>query len=143
MNELWSQLARRAEISWDERQDQLLERYLQLLLAANERMNLTRIVDPEAAKVLHGGDSMTLLPHLPKRAHQLADVGSGGGVPGMVLAIARPDAKVFLVEATLKKADFLSLTAKELGLENVTVLPMRAEDVARKTAGGGAMREAF
>jgi 16S rRNA (guanine527-N7)-methyltransferase len=115
-----------------------LRRYLDLLLAANQRMNLTRISDRAAAEVLHVGDSLTLLPHLPSKAHRLADVGSGGGVPGLVLAIARQDCQVVLIESTRKKAEFLEDAIKELGLGNATVLPLRAEDVGR-----GKMRESF
>lgn len=111
-------------------QEQRLHRYIDLLLAANERMNLTRIADRSAAEVGHVGDSLTILPFLPKEAFSLVDVGSGGGVPGLPLAIARPDARVLLVESTQKKAAFLQEAAKELGLVNVTVSPMRAEDIA-------------
>ena len=55
-------------------------------------MNLTRITDRAAAEVQHVGDALTLLPHLPPGDILLADVGSGGGVPGIPLAVARPDA---------------------------------------------------
>ena len=105
--------------------------YLDLLLAANERMNLTRITDRAQAEILHVADSLTLLPHLPNRPHRLADVGSGGGVPGMILAIMRPDVQIVLIESTLKKADFLRATAAELKLSNVTVEPRRAEEMGQ------------
>ena len=81
---------------------------------------------------------MTLLPFLPKEPHRLADVGSGGGVPGLVLAIVRPDVQVLLIEATKKKADFLASAAKELNLVNVTVDPRRAERPAHSP-----LRESF
>lgn len=113
-----------------ERQDQI-NQYLDLLLAANERMNLTRITDRAQAEVLHVGDTLTLLPHLPKGPHRLADVGSGGGVPGLILAIMRPDAQIVLIESTLKKAEFLRVTADALKLSNVTVEPRRAEEMGR------------
>jgi 16S rRNA (guanine527-N7)-methyltransferase len=138
MDELWIQLTAKAGIDLTPEREALLNRYLDLLLAANQVMNLTRITDPAAARVLHVGDSMTLLPHLPKGPHRLADVGSGGGVPGIVLAILRPDCKITLIEATLKKADFLKSTASELGLKNVIIAPVRAED-----AGRGNLREYF
>jgi 16S rRNA (guanine527-N7)-methyltransferase len=106
-----------------------LSRYLDLLLAANATMNLTRITDRAAAEVQHVGDSLTVLPFLPKGPHALADVGTGGGVPGIPLAIARPDARVVLIEATKKKAAFLRRAVAELGLANVEVREQRAEDV--------------
>jgi 16S rRNA (guanine527-N7)-methyltransferase len=111
-------------------EDQIRE-YLDLLLAANERMNLTRITDRAQAEILHVGDSLTLLPHLPKGRHRLADVGSGGGVPGIILAIMRPDAQIVLIESTLKKAEFLRVTADALKLSNVTVEPRRAEEMGQ------------
>jgi len=141
--ELWAQLATRGGIELQDSQRQLLHRYLDLLIAGNQKMNLTRIVDPAAAGLLHVGDSLTLLPLLPKGPHRLVDVGSGGGLPGMVLAIARPEVKVTLLEATRKKADFLKSTADELGLGNVTVIPMRAEEAVRDKPTGGGMRGPF
>jgi 16S rRNA (guanine527-N7)-methyltransferase len=127
---LWTELAARASMTLTDEQERQLHRYIDLLLAANERMNLTRIADRAAAEVGHVGDALTVLPFLPKEAFALVDVGSGGGVPGLPLAIARPDARVLLVESTQKKAAFLHEAAKELGLVNVTVSPMRAEDIA-------------
>src|SRR5690348_7735138 len=100
-------------------------------------MNLTRIADRAAAEVQHVGDALTVLPFLPREAHRLADVGSGGGVPGIPLAVARPDVSLVLVEATGKKAAFLTETARALGLTNVRVVNERAE-----TAGRGDLREA-
>ena len=127
---LWTELAARASMTLIDDQERQLHRYLDLLLAANERMNLTRIADRSAAEVGHVGDALTVLPFLPKEPFKLVDVGSGGGVPGLPLAIARPDAKVLLVESTQKKAAFLREAVKELGLSNVTVSAMRAEDLA-------------
>jgi len=138
MNPLWSEIAGRAGISLGDAQHALLERYLDLLLLANQKMNLTRITDPAAAALQHVGDALTLLPHLPKAACEIADVGSGGGVPGIPLAIARPDAAVTLIESTKKKALFLRETAAALELKNVTVLDLRVEDVAL-----GQWRESF
>jgi 16S rRNA (guanine527-N7)-methyltransferase len=106
----------------------LLDRYLDLLLSANQRMNLTRITDREQARVQHIADACTLLPHLPAGPHRLADVGSGGGVPGIPLAIARPDISVTLIESVAKKAAFLEETTAALGLPNVTIWRGRAED---------------
>jgi 16S rRNA (guanine527-N7)-methyltransferase len=136
--ELWNTLAARAGLTLDDRQYVLLHRFLDLLLSANQRMNLTRITDRGQAEILHIADSLTLLPHIPSPPHRLADVGSGGGLPGIVLAIARPDARIVLIESTRKKADFLVATAAELKLENVSVKPQRAEELARSP-----MRESF
>ena len=107
--------------------DAKLGRYLDLLLEANERMNLTRIRDRAEAETFHIGDALAVLPFLPEGEHALADVGSGGGVPGIPLAIARPDARVVLIESVGKKADFLRATKKRLGLKNLQVYAGRAE----------------
>jgi 16S rRNA (guanine527-N7)-methyltransferase len=137
---LWSALAARAGVTLTDGQQDLLARYLDLLLDANRTMNLTRIVDRGSAEVQHVGDALTLLPLLPAGCHRLADVGSGGGVPGIPLAIARPDAQVLLIESTKKKAGFLRKAAEQLGLQNVRVTEQRAEDVG---AVGSPERESF
>jgi len=132
---LWAALAGRAGLSLSEAQSAALARYLDLLLAGNETMNLTRITDRAAAEVQHVADALTLLPFLPAGPFHLADVGSGGGVPGIPLAIARPDAQVLLIESTRKKAHFLRQTVAALGLANVRVTEERAEDIAQVKAG--------
>ena len=137
MNDLWTTLAARADLTLSAEQHAQLSRYLDLLTEANTPMNLTRITDRPAAEVSHVGDALTVLPFLPKTAHRLVDVGSGGGVPGLPLAIARPDVEVILLEATQKKTVFLGDAASALGLANVRVVAARAEQAAR-----GWMREA-
>jgi 16S rRNA (guanine527-N7)-methyltransferase len=128
---LWIDLAARANRSLSDGQQQQLATYLDLLLAANQRMNLTRIVDRESAEVQHVGDALTLLKYLPEKTARVADVGSGGGVPGMPLAIALPGVKFVLFESTKKKAAFLEQTVRDLGLDNVRVSDLRAEDAGR------------
>jgi 16S rRNA (guanine(527)-N(7))-methyltransferase RsmG len=130
-NPLWHDLAKKAGVTLGETQVAQLSRYLDLLLAANARMNLTRITDPAQAAVQHVGDALTLLPFLPRGEFRLADVGTGGGVPGIPLAIARPDARLLLIESTKKKATFLRETIAALGLTNVEVSDARAEDAGR------------
>jgi len=105
--------------------------YRNLLLAANERFNLTRITDPDEIEVRLFADSLSLLPHVSGDAQRLLDIGSGGGVPGLALAIARPNLQVTLLDATAKKVRFLAETADALGLEHVTAIQGRAEELAR------------
>ncbi|MFG0274401.1 MAG: 16S rRNA (guanine(527)-N(7))-methyltransferase RsmG, partial [Phycisphaerales bacterium] len=110
-----------------------LGRYLALLLDANTRMNLTAIRDPGEAWLRHIFDSLTLLPmlaELPAGA-RVADVGSGGGAPGIPLAIVLPDLRFTLIEATGKKADFLRAAADSIGLANLEVVADRAESVGQ------------
>ena len=109
-----------------------LGQYLALLVEANETTNLTRIVDPDDAWPRHILDALQLLAllgELPPEAKVL-DVGSGGGIPAIPLAIVRPDLQFTLLEATGKKAEFLSSTTQALGLGNVNVVQDRAENAA-------------
>lgn len=115
---------------------EILERlasYLDLLLEANERFNLTAVRDRDSAWRRHIIDSMTVLPELDELPENAAviDVGSGGGLPGIPIAIARPDLRVTLLEATGKKANFLRDSAKALPLPNVNVVHARAETAGR------------
>lgn len=107
-----------------------LEAFGRRLVEANERLNLTRITGDEELVEKHVVDALLALPHLPD-AGRLVDVGSGGGVPGLVLAIARPGLEVVLVEATAKKAAFLAEAAAGLGLDRVRVVAQRAETAGR------------
>jgi len=138
MLELWNILAARANVTLDTSQHHRLSRYLDLLLRENIRMNLTRITDRGMAEVQHVGDALTVLPLLPQGEFSLADVGTGGGVPGIPLAIARPDARVLLIESTKKKALFLQFAVVDLGLKNVRIYDDRAEE-----AGQSDERETF
>lgn len=135
---LWTQLAADGGSTLSADQIHLLDRYLDLLLNANLTMNLTGLRDRPAAEILHVGDALTLLPFLPPGPITLADVGSGGGCPGIPLAVARSDAQVLCIEATAKKAAFLNQAAAELNLSNLSVISARAEDVGR-----GPMRQTF
>lgn len=107
--------------------------YLGRLLAMNTQVNLTAITDPAEAWTRHALDALTLVPLLAelRAGASVVDVGSGGGVPGIPLAIARTDLRVTLVESTQKKAAFLSAVADALGLTNVTVRAERAEELLK------------
>lgn len=111
--------------------------FLARLLAVNEHMNLTSIRSPSEAWERHILDSLTLLPLLAnvRAGARLVDVGSGGGLPGIPLAIARPDLSVTLVESIQKKAAFLSSVSASMGLKNVQVLAERAEQVLARGEG--------
>ena len=107
--------------------------FLARMLAMNELMNLTAIKDPVEAWEKHILDALTLFPHLAELSAgaRLVDIGSGGGIPGIPLAIVRPDLQVTLVEATLKKATFLTAVSAALGLTNVSVRAERAEQLGK------------
>jgi 16S rRNA (guanine527-N7)-methyltransferase len=110
---------------------QQLGRYLHLLLETNKQFNLTGITDPAEAWMRHVLDSLTLLPHL-EGVTTMIDIGSGGGLPGIPVAITKPELQVTLVEATGKKARFLGTVAGDLGLRNVKVITDRAETIGQQ-----------
>lgn len=107
-----------------------LVRYRELLLEANLQFNLTAITERDEVDERLIAESLALLPLIPQTATSLLDIGSGGGIPGMPLAIARPDLQVTLLDATAKKVRFLDQTTAALGLSNVTPLWGRAEELA-------------
>ena len=104
--------------------DQLLA-YLALLAHWNTVHNLTAVRDPAQMVPRHLLDSLAVLPWV--QGDTLCDLGSGAGLPGIPLAIAAPQRRTWLVESTGKKARFLELVARELGLANVQVVAERAE----------------
>ena len=119
---------------------QRAEALVALLLEANRRLNLTRVVEPAAVARLHLLDSVAALPIIDAMAPRRAcDLGSGGGVPGMVLAMARPETEWTLVDSVRKKADAMQSFADALELPNVSVIAERAEAMGRAPR----YREAF
>jgi len=106
-----------------------LETILELL--AGERASVSSVVDERAWDV-HVADSLTGLELAPLReAGRIADVGAGAGFPGLVLAVARPEARVELVESVGRKCDFMRGAIEAAGLDNARVVQSRSEDLAR------------
>ncbi|MEM9414292.1 MAG: 16S rRNA (guanine(527)-N(7))-methyltransferase RsmG [Planctomycetota bacterium] len=120
-----------------------LARYLARLLDANTRTNLTAIKEPDAAWRRLIIDSLSVLPGIDAltsatgAAVKVIDIGSGAGLPGMPIAIARPDVRVTMLETTGKKADFIRGCIETLGLENAEVLQTRAETAGQDIAHRG------
>ena len=107
----------------------MLAQYIALLDKWNRTHNLTAIRDPEQMVTHHLLDSLAVLGHLPKQARlRVLDIGSGGGLPGIPLAIARRDWRVMLLDSNHKKAAFLRQAAIELKLANVEVCAVRVQD---------------
>lgn len=118
-----------------------LSAFVGLLVEASARFNLTTVREPEEVWSRHVLDSLSLVPKLPpEQGLRVVDVGSGAGVPGLVLAIARPDLQFTLVDATGKKVRHIGALAQELGLAGVQALQGRAEDLAGLQ---GEQREAY
>jgi 16S rRNA (guanine527-N7)-methyltransferase len=110
-----------------QQQDQLMD-YLGLMFKWNAVYNLTSLRDPQQMVTHHLLDSLAAVPAFAA-AKNILDVGSGGGLPGIVLAIVRPDAHVSMIDTVHKKTAFLTQVKAELGLANVTVYTARVEQL--------------
>ena len=118
-------------LALDSGQRAQLAAYLALLAKWNKTYNLTAIREPARMVTHHLLDALSVVPHLPAVASvRILDVGSGGGVPGIPLAIARPDAHVVMIDSNQKKAAFLLQAAIEVGLRNAESHAVRVEDFA-------------
>jgi 16S rRNA (guanine527-N7)-methyltransferase len=109
----------------------------ELILTANERMNLTRITSPDEFWEKHMWDSLrgvvNWLSDRSSTSLRVIDIGTGAGFPGMAVAIAFPHWQVTLLDATRKKIDFLQSAIAELKLENVVAVTARAEEIGRRS----------
>ena len=114
-----------------------LETFSRMLLEKNQVMNLTAITDPRDVAVLHLLDSLALTGLAGLEGRTVVDVGTGAGFPGVPLAIARPSARVTLLDSLGKRVDFLRESCRTLGLDNVECVHGRAEEFA------GERRETF
>jgi 16S rRNA (guanine527-N7)-methyltransferase len=111
----------------DKQHEQLLD-YLALLFKWNSVYNLTSVRDPMQMVTHHLLDSLAAVPAFAQAANVL-DVGAGGGLPGIVLAIARPGMKVSLIDTVHKKTAFLKQVKAELELANVTVYTAKVQEL--------------
>ena len=117
------------------RQADQLDRYAQLLVEWNEKMNLTAITDPEGVLVKHLMDSLTVLRSLPAAGEKvrLIDVGTGAGFPGIPLAVMREELELTLLDSLNKRLVFLEAVCRALGLE-ARCVHARAEEAGRQKA---------
>lgn len=123
-----------------EQQSRMME-YLALMQKWNKVYNLTAIRSGPEMVVHHLLDSMAVLPHLWGR--KWLDVGCGAGLPGVVLAILRPDWEFTLLDSNSKKTGFVQQVAIQLGLKNLTVHTGRVEDWGAETRFDGIISRAF
>ena len=120
--------------------EEVYKRLTEYILDWNTKINVTAIRDPEEFYEKNIRDSLAVM-ELPEfaEAYRILDLGTGGGFPGLPLAIANPDKSFFLLDSVAKKLKVVASAVSEFGLENVDVLNMRAEDLAQWPA----YRESF
>ena len=106
--------------------------YLELLLEANKNISLTGIKNPKEAVIKHTIDSLSVSSAI--EGEKIVDIGSGGGTPGIPLAIANPEKKFYLVDSVLKKIKFLDEAVKALELNNIETICDRGENVDKLSA---------
>ncbi len=123
-----------------ETQERLLD-YLALLVKWNKVYNLTAIREPGLMVSHHLLDSLAVIPHL--RAGRWLDVGCGAGLPGIVLAICKPDWNITLLDSNSKKTGFVQQAIIELGLDNARVFCARVENFQDETKFDGIISRAF
>ena len=104
--------------------------YSELLLEQNKVMNLTAITQPDQVARLHFLDSAAVLAHTPLEGKSLIDVGTGAGFPGLVLKILEPSLRLTLADSLGKRMTWLESVCARLGLEGVTCIHARAEELA-------------
>ena len=106
--------------------------YLELLLEANKNISLTGIKNPKEAVIKHTIDSLSVSN--ATEGEKIVDIGSGGGTPGIPLAIANPAKKFYLVDSVLKKIKFLDEVVKVLELDNIETICDRGENINKLSA---------
>ena len=122
-----------------EEKNAILEKYMEGILAWNEKVNLTNITDPAEFRIKHNADSLMCVD-FPEflDAETVIDVGTGGGFPGIPLAVYAPEKQFTLLDSLNKRLKIIDELAGELGIKNITLVHGRAEEAAKalKTLGG-------
>ena len=109
-----------------------LEKFYNLLVSWNEKINLTRIVSREDVYLKHFFDSLTLIKSVDlTKELSLCDVGTGAGFPGIVLKIVFPNLKITLIDALNKRVNYLNSIIEELELKDIEAIHARSEEYAR------------
>jgi len=122
------------QLSANDQQIVYIQQYMKILLAWNDKINLTAIRDPLEILYRHFCESMFGAVAVPVENGRLADVGSGAGFPGIPLKIIRPDLQTFLIESNMKKATFLAEVLRTIELPDTKVIVSRYEEVGEDVA---------
>ena len=135
--------AQQLNIALSEQQQQLLLQYLGLLIKWNKAYNLTAVRNPDEMVSRHLLDSLSVLTYVEQYGNDWLDVGSGGGMPGVPLAIMFPERKFTLLDSNGKKTRFLTQVKLELKLDNLEVIHNRVEAFTPARAFSGIISRAF
>lgn len=130
-------------VALDARQHELLMGYLALLIKWNKAYNLTAVRNPDEMVSRHLLDSLSVVPFVAERGNDWLDVGSGGGMPGVPLAILFPERRFTLLDSNGKKTRFLTQVKLELGLDNLGVVNARVEAFRPEHPFAGIVSRAF
>lgn len=117
-------------IEINEEQIKSFEKYMNLLLEWNEKINLTAITQPDEVKLKHFVDSLTVLKYI-NDDDKVIDIGTGAGFPGIPLKIMNENTKITLLDSLNKRINFLNIVIETLNLRNIQAIHGRAEEIAR------------
>ncbi len=118
------------DIKINDEQIKSFEKYMNLLLEWNEKINLTAITQPEEVKLKHFVDSLTVLKYI-NDDDKVIDIGTGAGFPGIPLKIMNKNTKITLLDSLNKRINFLNIVIEKLDLSNIQAIHGRAEEIAR------------
>lgn len=136
-----NKLLAQTNIELTELQKQQLVKYVELLNKWNKAYNLTSVRDPNEMMVKHILDSLVVAPHLSGKHY--IDVGTGPGLPGVILAIALPETQFILLDSLGKRVRFLTQVKHELGLDNISPIQSRVEEFQAPVKLDGVLSRAF
>ena len=120
---------KKLNINITEKQLNQLEKFYNILIEENKKINLTRIIEKEDVYLKHFYDSLTIVKEIDlNKIETLCDVGTGAGFPGIVLKIVYPHLKITLIDSLLKRINYLNETIKKLDLQDIKAIHTRSED---------------
>ena len=120
---------KKLNINITEKQLNQLEKFYNILIEENKKINLTRIIEKEDVYLKHFYDSLTIVKEIDlNKIETLCDVGTGAGFPGIVLKIVYPNLKVTLIDSLLKRVNYLNETIKKSDLQDIKAIHTRSED---------------
>ena len=126
--ETFKQELKKLNIEITREQEQMLEKYYNLLIETNKTTNLTRITNKEEVYLKHFYDSLTISKVINLTNQKIIDIGTGAGFPGIVLKIIYKDLNITLLDSSKKRIDFLNKVIKELNLTNIKTIHERIEN---------------